>query len=145
SRALIILADAARRASLEEARQLYRKAAIEEPDSALPLARWGEAELQAGNLDRAEALFEAAYEMEPSPGRVAALAHLRFRQGRHAEAVAGFRQALREDRFYPWAWWMRAEAHWALGQHRAAARCLRIAVSLDPDGAHLVDRLADLY
>lgn len=145
SRALIILADAARRASLEEARQLYRKAAIEEPDSALPLARWGEAELQVGNLDRAEALFEAAYEMEPSPGRVAALAHLRFRQGRHAEAVAGFRQALREDRFYPWAWWMRAEAHWALGQHRAAARCLRIAVSLDPDGAHLVDRLADLY
>ena len=145
SEALVILGSAARRESVEEARRLFRKAAIADPHSTTPLQCWGQVEGQAGNLERAEALFLAAYEMEPSPGIAADLAHLRHRQGRSAEAVAAFRAVLREEPFYPWAWWMRAEAHWALGQYRAAARCLRIAIAQEPDGAHLVDRLADLY
>jgi len=145
SRALIILGDAARRESPEEACRLYRKAAIADPESELPLAHWGDAELQLGNLERAEALFEAAYEMDPSPGRAADLAHLLLRQGRPAEAVAAFRKVLREEPFFAWAWYMRAEAHWALGQHRVAARCFRIAMAQDRERAHPVDRLADLY
>lgn len=145
AQALIMLGLAARKDSPAEACRLFRKAAIADPDSTAPLQRWGQTEAQAGNLARAEALFTAACEMEPSPVLAADLAHLRHRQGRPAEAVAAFRQVLREERFYPWAWWMRGEAHWALGQHRAAARCLRIAIAQEPDGAHLVNRLSDLY
>ncbi|WP_374713411.1 tetratricopeptide repeat protein [Symbiobacterium terraclitae] len=145
AQALVILGLAARGESPAEACRLFRKAAIADPDNATPLQRWGQAEAQAGNMARAEALFQAAYEMDPSPVLAADLAHLRHRQGHPAEAVAAFRQVLRQERVYPWAWWMRGEAHWALGQHRAAARCLRIAIAQEPEGAHLVDRLADLY
>lgn len=143
--ALMLLGRLARSDSHEKAISFFRRAAIADPEDAVPIALWGQDEVNREAYAKAEELFGAALEMAPSPSYQADMANLRLYQGRAAEAVELFRQVLRQDRVYPWVWWRRAEAHWALGQRRAAARCLRVAIAQDADLAVAVDRLSDLY
>ncbi len=142
--AWLILAEEASRAGEDPAvaASLCRKAALRDPLSSQPLVAWGQEEQRAGRLDRARALFEAAIEMDPQPAYAADLAGLLADEGKPAEAVVAFRQMLREQPRYAWAWWRRGEVHWQQGEMRKAMRCLRIAVAQAPEDAHYLQRLA---
>ncbi len=147
SSALQILVRAASRKGrpAAECTALWRRAHLRDPHNDRILADWGREELRAENYGQAESCFLAAQELAPSLAYEADLAELRRLRGEHARAVAAFKAVLKQERRYAWSWGHRAEAHWSLGQVRAAMRCYRICVAQDPEAEYSTGRLADLY
>ena len=112
----------------------YDRLRAQKPDDAVLANEAGIAAYQAGDFDRAEALFQAAWELAPAyPTALANIGQCQQVRGRFAAAIPMFERALEMDPGHRNARFNLAVASYAVGDSVRAAQICRELIATEPD------------
>lgn len=107
---------------LDLAIKAYEKALELHPRYPTAWATLGFFHMQAGHDAQAEAAFNRSNRIQPNYAAVANLGELKYQQGRYAEAVALYHEAMKLDAGDFYLWGLIGDALWADGAPRAQVR-----------------------
>ncbi len=116
---------------LQEAAEQFAKATQITPDNAIALGDLGQASLQLGRFDLAQANLEKAAELEPSYPTFSALGTLLELNGKYAESVTMYQKAMALSPNDYKAWGNLASGYmWSPGGHEHAIEAYHKAIEL---------------